>query len=276
VTAPDARALAELEAHARNIRRNVLKMVAQVKGAHLGGGLSVVEIMTALYFGILHVDPRAPEKPDRDRLIFSKGHCATALYATLVERGFAPEAALADYYANDKLLGGHPTRNCLPGVEATTGSLGHGLAMGAGLAWAARSEARPYRVFVVLSDGECDEGSTWEAVLAAGHLELANLVAIVDYNKIQGLGRTEEVLDLEPFRAKWTAFRWAARDADGHDLTDLVRILREVPFRSGLPSVVIAHTVKGKGVVALENTLASHYRAPDAQQLSDALERLGG
>lgn len=264
--------ISKLERHAKHIRKNMIGMVSRVKGAHLGGGLSVVEILTTLYFSVLKVDPQNPKKTDRDRLIFSKGHCANALYATLVERGFAPSSALNDYYANGKLLTGHPTRDCLPGVEVSTGSLGHGLPMGVGMAWTARYDGQPHRIFAVLSDGECDEGSTWEAIHSAGHHKLDNLVAVVDYNKIQSLGRTSEILELEPFKAKWEVFNWQVREVNGHSIEELLQVFENLPFAKGHPSVVIAHTIKGKGLPGLEDTLASHYQVPSAQELSQILE----
>lgn len=265
--------LAKLEKHASSIKASALEMVARVKGDHWGGGLSVAEILTALYFAVMKVDPKNPKLPDRDRLIFSKGHCANILYAALVERGFASKEILEQYYAEGTLLTGHPTKDCMPGVEVSTGSLGHGLAMGAGMAWAAKYDRKSYRVFVVMSDGECDEGSTWESILVAGHLKIDNLVAIVDYNKIQSFGTTKEVLDLEPFQQKWQAFNWSVREVDGHSLKELIKVLSAVPFEKGKPSVIIAHTVKGKGVPEYENTLASHYKIPDQEPLLKAARR---
>lgn len=264
--------LEQLKKHASRIRQSMIKTVVKAKGAHLGGGLSSVEILTALYFSVMNIDPVNPKKADRDRLIFSKGHCANALYVTLVERGFAPDSILDDYYADGKLLTGHPTRDCMPGVEVSTGALGHGLSMGAGMAWAAKHDRKPYRVFVVLSDGECDEGSTWEAALSAGHYKLDNLIAVIDYNKIQSLGRTSEVLDLEPFREKWEAFGWTVKEIDGHNFEEFLKTFRDLPFAPARPSVVIAHTVKGKGVPALENTLVSHYTAPSPDMLKGIIE----
>ncbi|MBI2624446.1 transketolase [Candidatus Parcubacteria bacterium] len=266
--------LKTLEHHARNIRRQTLTMTSRVKAAHTGGSLSVADILTVLYFQILRLNPKRPHDPSRDRLLFSKGHAAAALYATLAERGFFSPKMLDGFYRNGTLLTGHPTRNCLPGVEVTSGSLGHGLAMGAGLAWAAKLDRKPYRTFAILSDGECDEGSVWEAILAAGHRRLDNLIAIIDYNKLQSFGTTKEVLDLEPFKAKWAAFRWTVREVDGHDLTALTTLLSRVPFRKGRPSAIIAHTIKGKGVSFYENTLKSHYQPLDEQQLADVLATL--
>ena len=251
----------QLEQHAQNIRRNVIKMAVRAKSAHLGGVLSIVEILTVLYFQILKIDPQAAHDPDRDRLIFSKGHAGLALYAALVERGFAAEEILETFYKDDTMLTAHPTKDCMPGVETTTGSLGHGLPLGTGLAWAAKHDNQPFRTFVLMSDGECDGGSTWESILFAGHHQMDNLIAVVDYNKIQGFGRTAEVLNLEPFVKKWESFNWAVQEVDGHDLAKLQEVLSQVPFQTGKPSVVIAHTIKGKGT-SLEDTLDSHYKIP--------------
>lgn len=265
-----------LWAHSQHIRRNILTMAARVKSSHVGGGFSVADILTALYFKVLRIDPKHPLDAKRDRLIFSKGHCAAALYAVLTERGFAPESVLGDFFADGKLLTGHPTRNCIPGVEASTGSLGHGLSMAAGIAYAARMDKKTYRAYAVLSDGECDEGSTWEAAMSAAHHKLDNLIAIVDYNRLQGFGRTDEVLSLEPLAQKWKSFGWAVKEVDGHDFTELLDAFKKAPFAKGKPSVIIAHTVKGKGVSFMENSLDWHYKYPQGEELQRALKELGG
>lgn len=250
-------------------------MVHRAKASHIGGCLSVADVLAVLYGGVLRVDPERPEWPDRDRFVLSKGHAAAALYATLAERGFFPSTWLEEFCRDGGRLCGHVTSGQVPGVEVSVGSLGHGLPIGCGMALAAARDRRPSRVFVVLSDGECDEGSTWEAVLFAGHQRLANLVAIVDYNKIQSFGRTSEVLDLDPLAEKWRAFRWASREVDGHDHDALAAALGAAPFEAGRPSVVVAHTVKGKGVSFMENDLAWHYRSPDDAQLARALAEIG-
>ena len=260
--------------HALSMRRNMVKMVSRVKGAHLGGGLSIVEILVALYFGVLKIDPANPEAPDRDRIILSKGHCANALYAVLVERGFAPESILETYFTNGTMLTGHPTKGCVPGVEVSTGALGHGLSIGAGMAFSAKYDKKNHRVFVLLSDGECDEGSTWEAAMSAGARKLDNLVAIVDYNKIQSLGATKDILDLEPFKKKWESFGFSAVEVNGHDFGALLKVFNRLPLKSGRPSVIIAHTVKGKGIPHLENTVKSHYVPPTAEELEAVLREL--
>ena len=264
----------DLKSKSREIRREILKMAARVKGAHIGGSFSVTDILTTLYFSVLNIDPKKSSDPDRDRLIFSKGHCAAALYAVLAERGFAPKIKLEEYFMDGKNLIGHPTRGCLPGVETTTGSLGHGLPMGVGMAYAARYDKASYRVFVIMSDGECNEGSVWEGALVVAHNKLDNLVAIIDYNKLQGFGRTEEVLSLEPFKKKWEAFGWGVQEIDGHNFKEIEDSLKGVPFIKGKPSVIIAHTIKGKGVSFMENSLDWHYKYPQGEEIDKALEEL--
>jgi len=261
---------------ARRIRCHTLRMIYYAKSSHLGTCFSMAELLAVLYGKILRVDPRQPDWPDRDRFILSKGHGCAALYAALAERGFFPIEWLDTFYQDGSPLVGHATHTHVPGVEVSTGSLGHGLSIACGMALVAKREGRPYRVFVLLSDGECDEGSTWEAVLFAGFHQLDNLVAIVDYNKIQSLGRVEEVLDLEPFAEKWRASRWAVREVDGHDVAQIDEALASVPFEAGKPSCLLAHTVKGKGVSFMENQLLWHYRAPDPDEYQRAQLELGG
>jgi transketolase len=260
---------------ARTIRADALRMVHRANASHIGSCLSIADLLAVLYHDVLRVDPARPDWPDRDRFILSKGHAAAVLYAVLAERGFFPVAWLDDFCRDGSRLPGHVTSHQLPGVEVSTGSLGHGLAIGAGMALAARRAARPARAVVLLSDGELDEGSTWEAVLFAAHHRLDNLVAIVDYNKIQSFGRVADVLDLDPLADKWRAFRWSAREVDGHDLAAIGAALAALPFEAGRPSVLVAHTVKGKGVSFMEDDLAWHYRSPDAAQLARALAEIG-
>jgi len=260
---------------ARAIRAHVLRMTHKANASHVGSCLSMADILAVLYGGMLRVDPARPDWADRDRFILSKGHAAAAVYAILAECGFFPKEWLDTYCQDGSRLAGHITHHGVPGVEVSTGSLGHGLSIGCGMALAGKRDGRPYRVFVMLSDGECDEGSTWEAVLFAPHHRLDNLIAIVDYNKIQSFGTVKEVLDLEPLADKWRAFRWAVREIDGHDCEQIEGALTSVPFEPGKPSVIIAHTVKGKGVSFMENQLAWHYKSPDDEQLAQALAELG-
>jgi len=266
--------LTRCKALARRLRQHVVKMTHRAKSSHVGSSLSMVDILAVLYGGILRVKPSQPDWPERDRFILSKGHGAAAVYAVLAETGFFPQAALENYYLDGSVLAGHITHTEVPGVDASTGSLGHGLAIACGMALVGKQEGRPYRVFVMLSDGECDEGSTWEAALFAPHHHLDNLVAIVDYNKIQSLARVEEVLNLEPLAEKWQSFGWSVVEIDGHDFAEIHQGLRTVPFEPGRPSCVIAHTVKGKGVSFMENRLAWHYQPPNSEELHRALAEL--
>ncbi|MBI3610077.1 MAG: transketolase [Nitrospirae bacterium] len=262
------------EALAKKIRCHVLKMTHRAKSAHVGTSLSMADLLAVLYGGVLRVDPSSPDWPDRDRFILSKGHGCASLYAVLAERGFFPLAWLDDFYQDGSHLAGHVTHTGVPGVDASTGALGHGLSIGCGMALAGQRDSQSYRVFTLLSDGECDEGSIWEAVLFAPHHRLDNLVAIVDYNKIQSLGTVKEVLDLDPLAVKWESFGWAVREIDGHNFGEIEDALTNLPIRTGQPSCVIAHTVKGKGVSAMENKLLWHYRSPDEEELRQALAEL--
>jgi transketolase len=259
---------------ARRLRAHVVRMTHRAKSAHVGGGLSMADILAVLYGRILRVDANRPDWQERDRFVLSKGHACTCLYAALAERGFFSVAELDTFYQDGSRLVGHVTTG-VPGVECSTGSLGHGLSVACGMALAARSAPRPYRVFAVLSDGECDEGSIWEAALFAGHHGLDNLTVVIDYNKIQSLGSTNDVLRLDPLAAKWTDFGWAAIEVDGHDVAGLHDVLASVPRETGRPTCVIAHTVKGKGVSFMEGELLWHYRSPTAADVARAFEELG-
>ena len=259
---------------AKRIRKHCVRMTGKANASHIGSSLSAADLLAVLYGRALHYDPGRPDWPERDRFILSKGHGCAALYATLAECGFFPADWLDNFCQDGSPLAGHVTHKNVPGVEVSTGSLGHGLALGCGMALAAKRDASPYRVFCLLSDGECDEGSTWEAALFAPHHKLDNLVAIVDYNKIQSLGTVKEVIDLDPLAAKWRAFRWAVRELDGHDLSAVEEALTQVPFERYRPSCIVAHTIKGKGVSFMENKLLWHYRAPLGEDLEKALAEL--
>lgn len=248
-------------------------MVARANASHLGGALSMADLLAVLYAEILHVRPDDPAWAERDRFILSKGHNCTGLYATLALRGFFSVEELETYGRDGARLLAHVSHR-VPGVEFSTGSLGHGLGFGCGKALAAKRQGRDWRVFVMLSDGELDEGSNWEAILFAPQHRLHNLVAIVDYNKIQSLGTVKEVLDLDPLADKFRAFRWAVKEIDGHNHDAILAALGQLPFEPGKPSCLIAHTVKGKGVTFMENKLAWHYRSPDAAQLKGALAEI--
>jgi transketolase len=255
------------------IRRHVLRMT-HGRGSHIGSCYSIADLIAVLYGDTLRIKPTQSSWPDRDRFILSKGHGCAALYAALSEREFFPASWLDTFYQNGARLASHATHWGVPGVEASTGSLGHGLALACGMAIAGKRDNKTYRVFALLSDGECDEGSTWEAALFAPSQDLDNLVVLVDYNKIQSLGRVQEVLDLEPFAAKWTAFGWSVQEIDGHDLREIAQVLSSVPFKTGKPSCVIAHTVKGKGVSFMEDELLWHYRAPNDEEFEEAMLEL--
>ncbi|RLA96546.1 MAG: transketolase [Deltaproteobacteria bacterium] len=258
----------------RRIRAHALCMTHKANASHIGSCLSIADILAVLYGGVLQVDPARPGWPDRDRFILSKGHGAAAIYAVLAERGFFPKEWLDTYCQNGSKLAGHITYG-VPGVDVSTGSLGHGLPIGCGMALAAKRGGRPYRIFVLLSDGECDEGSTWEAVLFSSHHLLDNLIAIVDYNKLQAFGAVGEVMNLEPLEDKWRAFGWSVRQINGHHYEQISDSLTSVPFEPGKPSCIIAHTVKGKGVSFMENQFHWHYKSPNSDQLAQALEELG-
>ena len=258
---------------ARKIRLHSVRMTHRARSSHVATSLSMAELLAVLYGKILRLSPETFHDPDRDRMILSKGHGCAGLYAVLAECGFFPLDWLESFYSNDAKLAGHATRGA-PGVEVSTGALGHGLSIACGMALAAKRDQRPYRVFTLLSDGECDEGSTWEAILFAPHHKLDNLTAIVDYNKIQSLGHVKDVLDLEPFAQKWASFGWAVREVDGHDVDVVEKTLREVPFQPGKPSCIIAHTVKGKGVSFMENDLLWHYRTPQGDEYDMAIAEL--
>jgi transketolase len=260
---------------ARRIRLHVVRMTNRAGASHVGSSLSMAELLAVLYTRILRVSPDTVKSADRDRFILSKGHGCAGLYAVLAECGFFPKDWLNRFYLDGSILPGHITAGKIPGVEVSTGSLGHGLGMACGMALAGKLDATPYRVFALLSDGECDEGSTWEAALFAPHHRLDNLTAIVDYNKIQSLGHVREVLDLEPFADKWRSFGWAMREVDGHDPAEVEKTLAAVPFELGKPSCVIAHTVKGKGVSFMEDKLLWHYRIPAGEEYRAALLELG-
>lgn len=267
--------LASFAALATRIRAHSLRMVHKSNASHIGSCLSAADIMAVLYSGILRVDPARPDWPERDRFILSKGHGAAVTYAVLAERGFFPKEWLEDYSCDGGKLPGHITSHEITGVEVSTGSLGHGLPIGCGMALAGKGKEPHYRVFVLLSDGECDEGSTWEAALFAPHHHLDNLIAIVDHNKIQAFGAVKEVLNLAPLADKWRAFNWAVKEIDGHNYNELKDALKSVPFELNRPSCIIAHTVKGKGVSFMENQLMWHYKSPNAEQLRLALAELG-
>ena len=251
-------------------------MLHEAASGHPGGSLSAVEIVTALYFGgVLRHDPQRPDWPERDRFVLSKGHGVPVQYAALAVAGYFPVDELRTLRRIDSRLQGHPVLGTAPGIEASTGSLGQGLSIGLGMALAARLDGSDHRVFVLLGDGECQEGQVWEAAMAAGHHRPDNLIAIVDFNKFQLDGATEDIIGLEPLAAKWDAMGWKTREVDGHDMQQVLDAL-EWSTQAGEPACIIAHTVKGKGVSFMEGENAYHGVAPSDDELSRALGELEG
>lgn len=263
----------ELALKSVEYRRKILKYIYNAKAGHTGGSLSCVDILNVLYNCILRVDPENFNDPNRDRYIQSKGHSVEALYVVLADRGFFPESDLQTMGQYKSHYIGHPTRK-INGIEQNTGALGHGLALSVGAALAAKMDRKPYRVYTLLGDGELPEGSNWEAALTAAHYKLDNLCAIVDYNTLQITGPTASVCNTDPVDDKFVSFGWSVRHVNGHDLTALKATLRETPIQAGKPSVIIAHTVKGKGVSFMENTVKWHHGVPDKEQFADALNEL--
>ncbi|MBQ8654163.1 MAG: transketolase [Clostridia bacterium] len=258
------------------IRRHGLEMTHISRGSHIGAIFSVAEVMATLYTGVLNVDPHNPKMEGRDRLILSKGHAGASVYAALAERGFFPVEELKTHYANGSRLSGHVSHKGIPGVEFSTGSLGHGLAVGAGMALGAKLNQESWRTYVVMGDGECDEGSVWEAALQAHQYKLDNLIAVVDHNRMQSLDFCENTIALEPFADKWRDFGWNVQVADGHDTDALRKAFDQAKANlgSGKPSVIIAETTKGKGVSFMENDILWHYRTPQGEEYDAALKEL--
>lgn len=270
---PAQPSLAEL---GRRIRRHALLMTSGGGSSHIGSVFSMADILAVLYGRVLRVDPAQPKAPNRDRFILSKGHAGAGVYAALAERGFISLETLATHYRNGSKLSGHVSHKGIPGVELSTGSLGHGLGVGCGMAYAAKLGRQDHRVMVLMSDGECDEGSNWEAIQFAGHHRLGSLTAIIDYNKIQSIKPTEQTLGLEPFAAKWRDFRWEVREVDGHDHEQLLAALSPPRERDAPPLCVMAHTTKGKGVSFMEHSVLWHYRTARGDELAAALKELDG
>ena len=262
-------------ARARQIRRLALGMVYQAKQGHPGGDMSVADILATLYFGALRVDPAKPNDPSRDRFILSKGHCTGALYATLAEKGFFPLEELKTYMQPLSRLNGHPNRNSTPGVETNTGPLGHGVPIAVGTAIAGQIDKADYRVFVVVGDGELQEGSNWEAALTAGHRKLVNLTLIVDRNGLQQGARTEDTAALEPLADKWRAFGWDVIEVDGHDHDALLSIFTAPVAGRARPLCVLARTHKGQGVSFMRDQVSWHHGVPSQAQYELALQEIG-
>lgn len=266
--------LTELKQHANNIRQEIVKMVAAANSGHPGGSLSAADILSVLYFHEMNVGPDKVTDPDRDRFVLSKGHASPVLYASLAEKGYLPKEELATFRKINSRLQGHPSKKMLPGVEQSTGSLGQGLSAANGMALAARLDKRNYRVYALLGDGEIQEGMVWEAAMAAGHYKLDNLVAILDYNHLQIDGNVEDIMNVGPVADKFRAFNWHVIEIDGHNLEEIIAALDEAKSVKGMPTFIVAHTVKGKGVSYMENACGWHGTAPNAEQLAQALEEL--
>ena len=256
------------------IRRNVWRVFHAAGSGHIGGSSSAADLLAALYFHYLNLRPEEPDWQERDRFVLSKGHANGALAAVLAQAGFFPNKYLDEFYGYQTLLGMHPDIK-LAGVEMSTGGLGHGLSVGVGMALGARLKKRQSRTVVMVGDGELQEGSNWEAAMAAAHLKLSNLTAIVDYNKVQQSGHVRDVLGLEPLADKWQAFGWSVRELDGHDMAEIVAALDALPYLADTPSVMIAHTVKGKGVSFAEDTHLWHQNTIDDEVYQKAIDELG-
>ena len=256
------------------IRRNVWRAFHAAGSGHIGGSSSAADLLAALYFHYLNLRPEEPDWQERDRFVLSKGHANGALAAVLAQAGFFPDSHLDEFYGYQTLMGMHPDIK-LAGVEMCTGGLGHGLSIGVGMALGARLKKRQSRTVVMVGDGELQEGSNWEAAMAAAHLKLSSLTAIVDYNKVQQSGHVRDVLGLEPLVDKWQAFGWSVRELDGHDMAEIVAALDALPYLADMPSVMIAHTVKGKGVSFAENTHLWHQNMIDDEVYQKAIDELG-
>jgi transketolase len=256
-----------------NIIKSILHMTHFSKSSHVGTSLSIVDILYTLYFRVLNIDPDNPHKADRDKFILSKGHGSAALYATLAERGFFSKEYLNQYYVDGGMLPGHLDMHAAPGIELSTGSLGHGLSVGVGMAIANRRSNHPGRIYVIVGDGECNEGSVWEAAMLASTLKLTNITVIVDYNRLQGFGNTNDIIYQDNMVQRWEAFGWEVHEVDGHDSTQIESKLK---IMQNGPKALIAHTIKGKGVSYMENQLAWHYKSPNDEEYEIALKELEG
>jgi transketolase len=274
--APGTADAALLRKRAQEARYRSLELVHASGLGHVGGDLSATDILTTLYHAVLRVDPACPDAPDRDRFFMSKGHGAGALYVALASRGFFPLEELSSYMKPLSRLSGHPVSKKIPGVETSTGPLGHGLPVAVGAAIAARLEKAAWRSFVLTGDGELQEGSNWEAAMAAAHYRLDNLILTIDRNRLQQGDRTETTMALEPLADKWRAFGWSVREVDGHDHEALLATYRSVPFEPGHPSCLIARTIKGRGVSFLEDKVSSHHKVPSSEELATARAELLG
>jgi transketolase len=266
--------LAELARRAKAVRRSILEMVTAAKSGHPGGSLSAADILVTLYFAVLKVDPATPADPDRDRFVLSKGHAAPVLYATLAERGYLPHSELTSLRRIDSRLQGHPEMKNIPGVDMSTGSLGQGLSAANGMALAGRLKGKDYRVYALLGDGELEEGQVWEAAMFAAHYKLDNVTAFVDNNGLQIDGPINEVLSPLPIAEKWQAFGWNVLEIDGHDHEAIYQAIETAKTVKGKPTVIVAHTIKGRGVGSMENVVDWHGKAPSAEECAKFIGEL--
>jgi transketolase len=255
---------------ALQVRKKVIRMIKAGKSGHVGGAMSAADILTALYFNIIRVDPEDPAWRERDRLVLSAGHKCLALYAVLAEKGFFDESILDTYGSLKSRLPGHPDMHKIPGIESNTGALGHGLSIAGGMAAGLKMDGLASKVYVIMGDGELAEGSNWEAAAAASHHSLDNILVFVDRNTLQIGGRTTEVMTYEPLNLRWESFGWSVREIDGHDMKQIVKNATDIPFKKGKPSVIIANTVKSKGLSFAEDRADYHYWKADAEKLEQA------
>ena len=269
----DTRVLA-LKKRAREVRIEIIKMIYKAQSGHPGGSLSAADIVTALYFGILNIDVNRPQWEGRDRFILSKGHASPVWYACLAKKGFFPEEELSKLRKIGGILQGHPDMKKVPGLDMTTGSLGQGLSAGVGMALGAKAKGLKFLTYVMLGDGEINEGQVWEAAMSANKFKLNNLIAILDYNNLQLDGRCSEVMPLEPLADKWRSFGWDVKEIDGHNMCEILNVFCDLKKHQEKPTIVIAHTVKGKGVSYMENQVDWHGKAPNKEQFKQALKEL--
>ena len=258
----------------KKVRHDILKISYESHSGHIGSALSIADILTVLYFRVLKINPKNPRNRKRDKFILSKGHACTALYSVLYRKGFFLKKTLLTYHQNGSLLSGHSDNLEIPGIEAVAGSLGHGLSIGLGMALAGKHDKLNQKIYVLISDGECNEGEIWQVAMAANQFRLDNLVVIIDYNKSQALGSTKKIMNLEPFKGKWEMFGWSTREIDGHNLEQLEKPLKKTPFEKGKPSVIIAHTIIGKGVLFMEGNYKWHYFNLDKKMYQKALREV--
>jgi len=264
----------KLENKANAIRKHIIEMISNAEGGHIGGALSIADIMTVLYFYILRIDPENPEWEDRDRVVLSKGHASAAWYAALAERGYFPREELLTFDHINSRLQGHPDMNKTPGVDMSSGSLGQGISAALGMALAARYLKKTYRTFVILGDGETQEGQVWEAVMVAANYKADNLIAILDYNKLQLFGETNKIMNIEPVIEKWQVFGWNTIEINGHRINEIIQALENAVKFEGKPTIIVAHTIKGKGVSFMENKVEWHALPPTKKQAKQALNEL--